>query len=94
MTRTTTPPEMPADTALEKALRLAGVRSIAAACGVTHQAVYKWRRTGIPVSRAHGIEMATRGQIRAEEICPGVIFTRDAGGHIVSYTLSVIAEAA
>ena len=77
------------DEAFERALRLVGVRALAAACRVTCQAVYKWRRSGVPVSRAAGIETSTAGAVRAEHVCPGVTFTRAADGRVISYTLRV-----
>ena len=44
-----------------------GVPNLAAKTGLTHQAIYTWRRR-FPVARAYQIEILTRGEITAAEI--------------------------
>lgn len=82
----------PAACALERALSLVGVHALAKACGCTYQAVYKWRRAGVPASRAAGIESATSGEVRAEEVCPDSTFLRDAAGRVTGYTVLIDAQ--
>lgn len=45
--------------ALEKAIDLCGVSGLASVCGVSPQAVHKWRAKGVPAERVLDIEKAT-----------------------------------
>ncbi|MFO1351883.1 MAG: Cro/CI family transcriptional regulator [Gammaproteobacteria bacterium] len=40
--------------------------------GVTHQAVSKWRRFGVPAERAMQIEIATGGAVTRQELRPDI----------------------
>jgi DNA-binding transcriptional regulator YdaS (Cro superfamily) len=46
--------------ALERAIDLCGVSGLAKVCGVSPQAVHKWRANGVPPERVLDIERATR----------------------------------
>lgn len=75
--------------ALATAIGMVGARKIADSCKVTHQAVYKWRHLGVPESRAPGIESATQGKVRCEDICPGVEWERNGLGVVIAVRIPV-----
>ncbi len=50
-----------------------GVRDLAAALGVSTQAVYKWGQEGVPVKRALEMSLMTRGQVQWHELVPEVL---------------------
>ena len=47
------------------------IPAAARALGLVRQAVYQWRRTGIPALRQLQIEIATSGELRADPACYG-----------------------
>lgn len=49
---------------------LGGVPQLAKACGVSLQAVYKWRSIGVTAERAIQIETATAGAVKRHELRP------------------------
>lgn len=60
--------------ALQKAIDISGGQTkLAAALGVRVQVVHNWTRRGnVPPGHAPGIEAATQGQVKAEDLCPSV----------------------
>lgn len=56
--------------ALEQAIRLCGVSGLAKACGVSPQAVHKWRVNGVPSERVLSIESATDRKVRRGDLRP------------------------
>lgn len=60
--------------ALQQAIEITGSQTkLAAALGVRVQVVNNWiRRGNVPPGYAPGIEAATGGQVRAEDVCPSV----------------------
>ncbi len=65
---------------------------IARAMGITRQAVYVMRR--ITPEQAAALDRAFAPRLRADDILPGVIWDRDANGHITSYRMRLASEAA
>lgn len=56
---------------VQRAIRaLGGVHYLAKACGVSVQAVYKWRLAGVTAERAIQIEEATGGAVKRHELRP------------------------
>lgn len=53
---------------LEQAIELCGVSGLAKACGVSPQAVHKWRVNGVPPERVLAIEGATLGRVTRHEL--------------------------
>lgn len=60
---------------LDKAIRLCGLGNLADACGVSQQAVAKWRSFGLPQSEWTGrtsysstIERETKGAVTREQL--------------------------
>lgn len=47
-----------------------GVANLAQACGVTRQAIMKWRRRRVPAERVASIEHATAGAVSREQLRP------------------------
>ena len=64
---------------------------LARACGVTRQLAHYWIKGAQHPSVRHaaGIELASGGLIRAEELWPDVQFKRDRKGRIVGYYVSL-----
>ena len=58
--------------AIERAVALAdGVPNLAAACGVSAQAVYKWIKKGYPpTDRCEAIELAVAGRVSRLDLLP------------------------
>lgn len=78
--------------ALQKAIELVGVVRIARHCGIAPQAVMRWKINKIapvPADRAPGVEAATGGRVRCEDLRPDVAWHRDADGHPVAYTVRI-----
>lgn len=94
----------PLDLAIDAASALEGVDSgishIAKACGTSRQFVNKmrrqWRDSGVAPralrEHAPGIERALAGQVTADELCPDVVWHRDAEGRITHYAVPVQLE--
>jgi DNA-binding transcriptional regulator YdaS (Cro superfamily) len=58
--------------AIQRAIEsVGGLKALADVCGVTPQAVFKWRK-GVPAERCPAIERATNGQVRCEDLRPDV----------------------
>lgn len=58
-------------TAIQRAADLISVAKIAAACGVSEQAVYKWIKKGYPpADRCPDIEAAVGGKISRFDLLP------------------------
>lgn len=56
---------------VQRAIRvLGGVHQLAKACGVSAQAVYKWKLAGVTAERAIQIEGATGGAVKRHELRP------------------------
>lgn len=91
----------PLDQAIEAANSLPGVESgiglIAQACGTSRQFINKmrrqWRAAGEPPralrEHAASIEFALGGRIKADDLYPDVIWSRDASGRITHYIVPV-----
>lgn len=47
-----------------------GAQETAKALGLSHQAIYAWRRTGVPCGRQYQLELLTDGALRAERPVP------------------------
>lgn len=77
------------DTPLQRALALVGIGVVARHCGISPQSVHRWKVSGVPFDRAPGIEVATGGRVRCEDICPGVAWHRDEHGYPVAYTVRI-----
>lgn len=56
--------------ALKSAIKLIGLTGLANACGVSPQAVHKWRVNGIPAERVLRVERATGGRITRHQLRP------------------------
>lgn len=57
--------------AIRRAIDLAGgVPSVAAACRLSKQAIYKWVTDGLPANRVLFLEQATGGQVTRHELRP------------------------
>lgn len=56
---------------------------------ITPQAIYKWRFSGIPLDRAPLIEVASKGEVRCDDLCPGVDWLRDGAGNVTGYSVPV-----
>jgi DNA-binding transcriptional regulator YdaS (Cro superfamily) len=56
--------------AISKAIDEFGLKGLAARCGVTHQAVLKWKNGKVPAERAVQIEAVTEGSISRSELRP------------------------
>jgi len=57
--------------AVHRAIKsVGGAHGLAKACGVSYQAVYKWRMTGVSAERAIQIEEVTQGGVTRHELRP------------------------
>lgn len=79
-------------TDLRKFVDLAGgPANVARHCGVTSQAVSQWMSSGhIPVERVAGLEAASGGKVRAEDVRPDVHWMR-ANGRVTGYFVPLAA---
>src|SRR3569623_1575127 len=68
--------------ALAEALSAVGER-------ITPQAIYKWKKKGIPLDRAPQIEVASSGALRCEALCPQVDWIRGEDGQVIGYSVPV-----
>jgi DNA-binding transcriptional regulator YdaS (Cro superfamily) len=56
---------------------------------ITPQAIYKWKRKGIPLDRAPQIEVVSSGVLKCEALCPQVEWVRGEDGQVIGYSVSV-----
>ena len=68
--------------ALAEALSTVGER-------ISPQAIYKWKKHGIPLDRAPQIEVASNGALKCEELCPQVEWARGEDGQVTGYSVPV-----
>lgn len=87
------PAPTPVPDLLRTAIAARGVTQAAfARCiGVKPQALQEWLtgRRPVPPARAGAIEHLTAGAIRAEQLCDGFEFERDAQGAVVGYRVRI-----
>ena len=77
---------------IQNAIKKAGgAQSLATILHLSRPAVAQWAAGKRPVPREYiaAIEQATNGQIRCEDLCPGVTWNRDADGKPFSYTIRI-----
>ena len=77
---------------IQSAIKKAGgPQSLATILHLSRPAVAQWAAGKRPVPREYiaAIERATNGEVRCEELCPGVTWNRDAAGNPFSYTIQI-----
>lgn len=50
---------------------------LAEALGVTSQDISNWKKRGVPIKRAHQIQLATGFTVTAKELCPDIFSATD-----------------
>lgn len=64
--------------------------AIAAACGLSREAVRKWDL--VPLDNCPAIESATVGAVTCEQLRPDVTWQRDSAGQVTGYVVPVQLE--
>ena len=79
------------NTPIQTAVGIVGASKTAQLLDVKPPSVSKWlkRQRPVPAKHCPAIERATNGQVRCEQLFPGVIWNRDAAGKPVSYTIQI-----
>ena len=63
----------PALQALERAISINGLAELARRCGVSHQVVQRWRKSGyVPAERVIAVEKATESRVTRYDLRPDV----------------------
>ncbi len=79
----------------ERAVEIVGTKAkLAAAIGVSAQAVSQWKPDSVPPDPCARIEAATDGRVRCEALRPDIEWQRDREGRITGYVVPVPAKVA
>lgn len=58
---------------VERAIEIAGgTKAVAAAIGISPQAVWKWPRSGVPANRVLALELLTGGEVGRHHLRPDI----------------------